>query len=262
MKLISFRNAFVILFITLILVLAFCPDIIGTVKQPNGLWMVISANVGILIFINLFDVLYLQSNTVCLSGSDAMTTNGTVKEKGIWVYIRGGNSIRTAGYNTSTGGKQGLEKPGRDFIISLGSHCYPVGGEENSPRRHIMITSHTEQYLPEYCPLELKNIRDQLPKRPDHVFIGFFSSAEIKKFNEYSIDMADGTKKTGNLQSLIQSNLHYDMVLNMYLALLQGNPVFIKDRLEGYNTLLDVPRTNNGLWSRIFPEDREVDENV
>lgn len=260
MKLISFQSVFVLLGVLFITVMWTCPDIIGTAQQPNGIWMIIALNIFLFIFINMFNLIYLNSRTALAPGINPMTFDGTITKNGLWAFINAGDSIRSAGYDTSKDGVGGLQKVGRDMVCAMGTHCHEVGGKKGSPKRHLIITAQSEEFDPSYCPLGLKNIRDQFRKRVERVYMGFFSSKELLKFEEFTYQTTDGTDHTINISSIIQDITLLYMELDMYLASLQGNPEFIKGRLEGFNTLLKVSKPEGGWLSKLSRDRREVDE--
>lgn len=253
-RLLRFRNILLCTVIVGILIFACAPGLLGYTKQSNAVWIIIYANIGLFILFNAWEHIYLESNTVCAAGLPALTTDGNLFRTGLWVYTFGGNTVRTAGYNTNTGPIPGLQSPGRNMICSLASHCYQVGGQQGSEKRHLFITGQTEKYTLNYTPLELKNTRDQALKTPDCVYIAYFSSLEYDAFKEYSYNEF-GTQKVINLHTIIEKNRSLDMEVDMYLALLKGNPAFIKQRIEGFNWLLKAADTGKeGIMTKLFAQ--------
>ena len=238
----------------------FNPGLFGYTRQYNAVWMIIYADISLFILVNMWNHVYLDSNTVCPAGSLAMTTDGYLERHGIWAIAFGGNSIRTAGYNTNIGAIPGLHAIGRNPIIALATHCHEVGGQEGSKKRHLFITGHTEKYDPSNTPFEIKNSRDHAQKPPDEILLSYFSSQEYDKFKEFTYEEAGG-KKTVNLNQSVMRNITLDMELDMYVALLNGNPQFIKQRIEGFNCLLrTATHQKKGWFEGLIGQESRTDQ--
>ena len=237
----------------------FNPGLFGYTRQYNAVWMIIYADISLFILVNMWNHVYLDSNTVCPAGSLAMTTDGYLERHGIWAIAFGGNSIRTAGYNTNIGAIPGLHAVGRNPIIALATHCYEVGGQEGSNKRHLFITGLTEKYDPRNTPFEIKNLRDSAQKPPEEILLSYFSSEECDKFKEFTYK--DGmSEKTINLSQIVMRNIALDMESDMYYALLKGNPQFIKQRIEGYMTLRSVTRQKKGWFEGLLGQESRTDQ--
>jgi len=243
-------------------------DIAGSSNQDNLTWIMIGANFTIIIMLNGWEVIYLKSNTVCPAGvATPLTTGGELHQKGNWVYTFGGTTAQSAGYNTHVAGPAGLQREGRDMIVTLSTHCYRVGGIEGSEKRHIFITGQTEERAISFTPFEIKSKRDERPRTPHSIFIAYFTSKEYAKFRNHRLKINSGgdtgQSKIINITSLVSKNLSLDMDYDIPRAFLLGDSAPIKQHVEQFMGLLNVKVPNtSGIGSWLRQDTRDDDGEV